>query len=75
MAVHAADNMDPAVHKEMEATHKGHCRPRARDRMTQLEALQELQKHARPAEEKVSSIRREVRERATSAKLSLPGVT
>ena len=74
MAVYSADNMDPAVHKEMEATHKGHYKPKARDWMTQFEVLQELQKHAHPAEENVSSLRREVRKIATSAKLSLPGV-
>ena len=72
--LYVADIMDPAVKSHMEAdNYKNHYKPRAHDWKIQMKSLREIVKHAAAAEEKVQSLRKEVRRNTTAALVSIPG--
>ena len=69
----AMDNMDPEVKTHLERTYTGHLGGRARDRITQIRALQALQSHAEQSESQVIGMRKIVSNLASTALLSAPG--
>ena len=73
LALYVADNMDPAVKTQMESNYKGHYTPRGRDWKAQMKAFRELVKHDAPAEEKVLSLRKEVRRNTAAVLVAVPG--
>ena len=72
---HVMDNMDPEVKTHLEGTYTGHLGVRARDKITQICALQvlQLQSHAEQSESQVIGTREMVSNLTSTALLSVPG--
>ena len=72
---HAMDNMDPEVKNHVEGTYTGHLGVRARDKITQIRALQSLQGHAEQSESQVIGTRKTMSNITSTALLDVPGFT